>query len=80
VFLAVCVLAVLVAVTVFSVVRPGWQAVAVTAAVAGLWAWLDKPMEGWTVVRLTHGHGVTIGDTAGVLAVLIAVAFWVAST
>jgi hypothetical protein len=80
VILAVCALAALVASTMFSVVRPGWQAVAVTAAFAGLWAWLDKPMEGWTVVGLTHGHGVTIGDMVSVLAVLIAVAFWIAST
>ena len=44
----------------------------VTAAL--VWALVNKPFEGRTLLRLTPTHGLTVADLASVAAVILAVA------
>jgi hypothetical protein len=42
-----------------------------------LWLATNKPMEGPTLLHVTHDHGLTIGDVAGLAALVLgAVQIW----
>ncbi|TXR56321.1 hypothetical protein [Quadrisphaera setariae] len=47
--------------------RVGLSAVVVT----GVWWLLNGPLEGPTLVFITYGHGLTLGDVIGVPALLL---------
>jgi lysylphosphatidylglycerol synthetase-like protein (DUF2156 family) len=78
VVVALVVFLALVAATIHAVVRPGWVAVLVTVVVAVAWLPADSPVEGWVLLTLSHTHGITVADLAGVVAGIIAVACWAA--
>ena len=50
---------------------PGYGYVLVVASLA--WLLTDKSMEGPTLVRITLDHGVTAGDLAGLVGVLLGI-------
>jgi hypothetical protein len=50
---------------------PGYGYVLVVASLA--WLLTDKSMEGPTLVRITLNHGVTAGDLAGLVGLLLGV-------
>ena len=68
----------LVAATAYAMLRPGRAAVGLTLAAAILWLPADSPVEGWVLVRLGGGHGVTIADLLSVLAMVVALGAWAA--
>ena len=76
--LAAAVFALLVATTTYSLVRPGPVAVGLTLTAALAWFPADSPVEGWVLLRLGGGHGVTIADLLSVLALVMALGAWAA--
>ncbi|MCW2792445.1 MAG: hypothetical protein JWO76_1543 [Nocardioides sp.] len=53
--------------------RPGAVAL---AAVSVLWFLVNKPVEGDTLVYVTHDHGLTSADLGGVAGLLLALWVW----
>jgi hypothetical protein len=68
----------LVAATTYSLARPGAVAVGLTLAAALAWLPADSPVEGWVLVRLGEGHGITVADLLSVLAMVMALGAWAA--
>jgi hypothetical protein len=49
--------------------RAGYLLIAVSVA----WLFVDKTMEGPTLVSITEAHGLTAGDLAGLVGILLGV-------
>jgi hypothetical protein len=52
--------------------RFGRRAAAPLAAVSVLWVIVNHPMEGETLLPLSHGHGFTAADMGGLAGLLLA--------
>lgn len=52
--------------------RFGRRGAALLAAVSVVWVLVNHPMEGETLLPLSHGHGFTAADMGGVAGLLLA--------
>ena len=52
--------------------RYGRRGAMLLAAVSVVWVLVDHPLEGETLVPLSHGHGFTAADMGGLAGILLA--------
>lgn len=52
--------------------RDGWRGAVLLGAVSVVWILVNHPMEGETLVPLSHGHGFTAADMGGLAGILLA--------
>jgi hypothetical protein len=57
--------------------RFGRPAAVLLGLVSVLWILVNHPMEGGTLVPLSHGHGFTAADLGGLAGMVLAALLWV---
>lgn len=71
-FLALAVLALLLASVVWAVIAPSYAVSAFCLGLAVLWVLVNKPVEGPVLLAFDKEHGATLSDIMSILSVLVA--------